>query len=248
MIVGGVKKENGGLETMLPLAEYENLHTEPLIALDMLIDCQEFAITMQKYELAFRRWGQDHIDKRRFGLPLINLNGQLSDNPDVSLMPLDVYNRDRKEQLWDNDFITATPALNESCFDVLDPIKPFLIRSCILKWYTDSLFYPHIDTWLHSPIIRLWGTNNPENMSLRFYSKHTRSAVTKTESGQLIQPEISVEEASKDLVRVENVEAGRLYLIDTAITHDAHAHSDKVYQFFIALNSNSYDTIRKLKA
>ena len=41
----------------------------------------------------------------------------------------------------------------------------------------------------------------------------------------------------------ENIEPGRLYLINTLKWHDAFAFKDDVYQFFIALNVDSYDNI-----
>jgi len=231
---------------MLNFDDYCELHTSPLIPLDIKIDIDSFHTTMEKYKFAFRRWGQDHLDKQRFALPLVNLSGRLDDNPDKSLIPLDKLNDNQQEKLWDSDFKHFTPAMNESCFDTLDTIKPYMIRSSILKWYNGSLFYPHIDTWFPSPILRLWGTDNPEDMHLRFTKSQQRSAWNETSPGVFIEPEFTVEEASKNLVRIEGVEAGRLYLIDTAITHDALAYNDNVYQFFIALNINSLETVRKL--
>jgi|TARA_B110000908_G_scaffold74816_1_gene90156 hypothetical protein len=230
----------------LSLNDYCQLHTAPLIPLDICVNCEEFNLTMKKYELAFRRWGEDHYDKRRFALPLVNLSGHLSDNPDPSMIPLDVYNRNRTKKIWDNDFTMPTSVLSEPCFEVLAPIKPYLIRSSILKWFTGSLFYPHIDTWIPSPILRLWGTDDPDNTSLRFNVDNIRSAHVEVSPGIFTEPAISVEEASKNLVRAEGIEAGRMYLIDTAIAHDAHSHGDNVHQFFLALNVNSIATVKTL--
>lgn len=246
MIVGGAKKENGDLEIMLNYNDYSNLHTSPLVPLDIKINVDSFRTTMEKYEFAFRRWGQDHLDKQRFALPIVNLSGRLDDNPDKSLIPLDKLNENQQEKLWDSDFKNFTQVINEPCFDVLSPIKPYMIRSSILKWHTGSLFYPHIDTWFPSPILRLWGTDNPESMHLSFTQSHERTIWNEISPGKFSEPEFSVEEASKDLIEIKNVEAGRLYLIDTAITHDAKSSADNLFQFFFALDLNSVNTVKSL--
>ena len=40
-----------------------------------------------------------------------------------------------------------------------------------------------------------------------------------------------------------NVEAGRLYLIDTLIEHEALAYGDDVYQFFIVLHPSELENV-----
>ena len=74
-----------------------------------------------------------------------------------------------------------------------------------------------------------------DNMSLRF-----------DKSRKYVHP-FDVSDTDYELIPVENVEAGRLYLIDTCMIHDATASADNVYQFFIALNIESLVTIASLK-
>jgi len=129
---------------------------------------------------------------------------------------------------------TPTEMLNASCFDPLESLKPYMLRSCILKWHDTGHFKPHTDTWIPSEIIRLWGTNDPDNMRLQF-----------DKDGKRCSP-FDVTSTDFNLVPSEKVEAGRLYVIDTHIIHDALATGDNVYQFFIALSVDSLPKLREL--
>lgn len=223
-------------------AEYARLHTSPLVPLDIQIDLDLFYSAMDEYYYAFRRWGTDHLDKRRYGLPLVNLSGELTDNPDPTIYPLDKWNAGREDKIWDCDFTCATEVLHHPAFDSFNSIKTHMVRSSILKWYEGSLFYPHIDTWLPSPIIRLWGTDCPDRVKLSFNATGERSAYIQRSPGVYDVPE-NLEQARQNLTPIQGVEAGRLYLIDTTIMHDAQA-SDEVFQFFIALNTSAKDVIQ----
>lgn len=223
---------------MIQENEYLKLHTSVLVPLNIKFDVEQFQKTMEKYQYAFRRWGETHYDKNRFGLALVNKNGDLFNNPEPTCYPLDQWNNKLpfEQRSTDLDFKTFTPVMNEECFNVLDILKPYMVRSCILKWYENSMFYTHSDTSIPSRTIRLWGTNDPLNVKLRFdkYNRRCNPADVSSNEFELVDTDIEVE-------------AGRLYIIDTNIVHDARSFTNETYQFFFALAEESYETIENLK-
>lgn len=215
---------------------YSHFHPTNFQPLDLKIDIPLFERQMEEYSLAFREWGGPRKNIGRYGLPLLNQNGSLHNNPEPACYPLDQWNKENPDnKLWYPLMAEPTEVLSLSCFDPLEPIKEYMLRSCILKWNTGANFVPHTDQTLPSDVIRLWGTNDPKNMSLRF-----------DKSGKYVHP-FDVSKTEYELEEVKDVEAGRLYLIDTCIIHDATASADNVYQFFIALNVESLLSIAELK-
>ena len=156
---------------------------------------------MHEYRYAFRRWGTKHTEYPRYGAPLVNLNGDMFNNPEPICYPLNQWNEGKKEEdkVRDPKCTSPTPMLSESCFDPLEPIKPFMYRSAILKWHTTGHFKPHTDTKIPS-----------------------------------------------DIIREKDIEAGRLYITDTHVIHDASSIGDNVYQFFISLSTDSIPTLKEL--
>lgn len=220
---------------MIEEKTYLELHRSPLTPLNIKIDVDLLNNQMEQYRLAFRQWGLKHTKYPRFGLPLINENGKLFNNPEPVCFPIDEWYYLFNEYKEDTFYNKSTEALDLKCFDVLDPIKTFMVRSCILQFNTDGHFKPHIDTTIPSKIIRLWGTNDPKNLHLRFDKNQTRC-----------NNNSEVKDLDLDLQIVNNVEAGRLYIIDTNIVHDAYSHADKTYQFFFALNKESIPLLKEL--
>jgi len=55
-----------------------------------------------------------------------------------------------------------------------------------------------------------------------------------------------VTDTDYNLELAPQVEAGRLYVMDTHVIHDALALGDNVYQFFIALSVDSLPALREL--
>jgi hypothetical protein len=222
----------------LGLEEYKNFHPHVLQPLDIKIDIELFEEQMHEYRYAFRRWGEKHTEYPRYGAPLVNLNGDMFNNPEPICYPLDQWNegKSEEEKIRDPKCTTPTPMLSESCFDPLAPIKPFMYRSAILKWHNSGHFKPHTDTKVPSDIIRLWGTNDPDNMIFQF-DKDRRTGSPK---------EVARGEHSYELVRETDIEPGRLYITDTHVIHDASATADNVYQFFISLSTDSMPTLKEL--
>ena len=136
----------------------------------------------------------------------------------------------------ETDFTFKTEVMNISSLKVLKPIEKYMIRSCILKFHTLAHFKPHVDTWKEkSSWLRLWGTTHPDSVKLRYKSD---------EGEKLVWNDIKKEYES--YIPIENIEAGRLYLHDSSIWHDAMSFEDNTYQFFIALSPNAFQTLGAL--
>jgi len=225
-----VKKESMEKEDSLSIEEYNTLHEGKfIIPLDYKIDIELFGKEIQDYRLAFRRWGEKHMHVPRFGIPLTNLNGDLRNNPEPCCYPLDQWcDANPNSKYSDQDFNVPTELLDCSCFDVINELKEYMIRSCVLYWGKDAYFMPHVDTWLPSKILRLWGTSDATKQDLRHYYDYNGNDTTK---GYKI---------------IDNIESGRLYLMDTSLMHTGNAF-DNVYQFFIALNVNAYNLLENKK-
>jgi len=214
---------------LLPKCEelaYRELHSELLIPTSIKIDVPLFQNTMEKYTDYFKPWSKNRPEmlEIRKGLPLVNLTGRYTDDEDLTIGPLDYHNKiNPDKQLLETDIITPTEILYEDCFSQLEILRPYLVRSSILKWQAGANFFPHIDIGIPTPHLRLWGTDNPDSIKVRFKNEHD------------------------EYVEVENVEAGRLYIIDTAEYHDAVCMTTMGYQFFIAVNVAAYNLLNNIK-
>ena len=238
--------------------DYERLHTQNLVPLDININVKDFLEDMNEYDSHFYQWGDKFTDLPRYGLPLVNENGRMDNDPEPVCWPLDRWNFvnlgyndtpedftrfyknvqnniDTEKLQLETYFTRPTSALNMKSLEPLNDIKPYMVRSCILKWHTKAHFKPHYDTWHPVKWLRLWGTTNPDGMYLRFKSEDTTDGFCNwNETTQ--EHEIYVAE--------ENIEAGRLYLHDSSIWHDAMSFEDNTNQFFIALNIESNQWIQ----
>lgn len=204
--------------------DYWAIHKNFLTPTSIQIDLDQFNMCMDKYRDHFKPWGNNRpeLNDIRRGLPLVNMHGKYDDPNDISIGPLDQYNKSNPDVPYlENDFVTRTEILNDPAFSSLDRLTAYLCRSSILHWYKGANFLPHYDVLVPTVNLRLWGTNNPSNISLRYQS-------------------------GDDMIEVaDTVEAGRLYLIETSTIHDASCISNEVYQFFMALNIDSYETLKE---
>jgi hypothetical protein len=203
--------------------DYWAIHKDFLTPTALSIDLDKFSDCMTQYKDYFKPWGNNRpeLNDIRLGLPLVNLHGKYNDINDVSIGPLDQYNKNNpSEPLLENDFTIQTEILNHPCFDNLKIIKNYMCRSSILYWKNGANFLPHYDVIIPTVNLRLWGTNDPANVSLRVMRNNTMIEMS------------------------DYVEPGRLYLIETSTIHDAACIHDQVYQFFIALNISSYNIIK----
>ena len=190
----------------LSVEDYNRIHYAPLIATEYAINLSIFEKEIQPYKQYRKQWGHEHRQFPRYGLPLVNLSGKIDDKVDPTCNPLDTWWKYTGELYWDLDFTNPTEILNLSCFDPINKLKPYMIRSNILWWDTLGHFKPHIDTEKDKCCnIRLWGTNKED-----YY--------------------LSFEGTRYDF------EPGRLYIIDTSILHEARAYSDFTMTFFLSFN------------
>lgn len=206
--------------------KYRELHTSTMIPTSIKIDVDMFRETMKKYHTFFKTWSNNRPEmiEIRKGLPLVNLTGNYDDLDDITIGPLDYYNKNNPSRRYlETDITSATKVLDELCFEPLHVLKPYLIRSSILMWQNGANFMPHRDLATPTPHFRLWGTDNPESIKLRF------------------------EDSNSVLKEETAIEPGRIYIIDTAITHDAYCIGDTAYQFFIAVNSFAFELLKQLK-
>lgn len=226
--------------------DYYELHKKNLNPLDIKIDCDSFEDEISNYD--FQPWGDINREFARYAVPLINLDGILKDD-DPACYPLDRWNFIKefpyfKYQVWYEEhtecwkdwiktaqdtgfeldelsFRNKTKILDISSLNPLQKIKPFMVRSCILKWDFNGHFFKHFDTWHPTKWLRLWGTTKPDGMTLRY-----------EENGEMIEE--------------KNIERGRIYLHDSIKLHEALAFTDNVYHFFIAVDLNAVPTLKKL--
>ena len=122
-----------------------------------------------------------------------------------------------------SDCLTPTPVMQLESLEPLHMFKGHWCRSNILKWDQSADFKPHIDTIVPSPWIRLWGTTNPENIDIRY------------DNGQ------------GELVKADNIEAGRIYIIDTSIVHTASSINGTVYQFFLSVMPSAINRLKEIQ-
>ena len=241
----------------IPEEKYDKLHQTNLVPLDIKINVYDFKKEIQEFDQYFTQWGDKFTEQPRYGLPLVNKNGFLGNDPEPACWPLDrwnfvnlgyedtdegftefykkiKYNGFSDELDLEIDFDMPTDALSMKALDPLAKLKEYMVRSCILKWGTRAHFKPHFDTWHPVRWLRLWGTTDPDKMYLRFRSEDDTD-------GFCMWNETT--QAHEIYAAEKNIEAGRLYLINTLKWHDAFAFGENVHQFFIALNIDSYDHI-----
>ena len=205
---------------------YRELHTKNLVPLDIVIDVDQFTTEIAPYNSYFKYWSHRGITSiESYGLPMANLNGKIDNVSEPTVGSLTEWNMLYPDNPhFDLDFVTETEIMQLSS---LQSLKYYFdghwSRSNILKWGADGQFYPHVDNVVPAYWYRLWGTTNTDSYLLAFY-----------------------DEATDSFIKEENIEPGRIYLIDTAKTHIAKSSIDTIYQYFIGVKPSAYETIKKL--
>ena len=133
---------------MIELEKYLELHTAPVVATDIVVDPTDFDDLMQQNHYAFRSWGEKKKHMPRYGLPLVNDNGSMYNNPEPVCYPLDEWLEPLAEEDWvfDRDFTKRTPIFEHTVFDPLRLLDDYWCRSCILRWDGEAFFFLHSDT------------------------------------------------------------------------------------------------------
>lgn len=200
---------------------YYHLHQRPLTPLKLKFDSEFFSKEIETFENFFEPWGKD-FNYPRFGLALVNQTGSLhrEDRANCSLME---WNKNNPSiPLIENDFQHPTPVLKIPSINELKIFEGHWFRSNVFKLEKGSYFQPHIDTIVPSPWLRLWATTNAETNIIRFWDP-----------------------MQKEMKIVEGIEAGRVYLLDSSLLHDAYYH-DLTYNLFLCLSPKAYPIIESL--
>ena len=209
----------------LPEDKYREIHTQNLVPLDIVINCDLFEEEIFQYDNLFEQFGPTHTDLERYSLALTDLKQPIDIKPSPVNWPMDVWCLEHPDNpLFDTDFRYPNEIMKS--MRSLDPMKVFegqLARCTILKWNTGAHFKPHIDVTIPPANLRIWGTNDPENNHFCFW-----------------------DEDAQDYIEETNVERGRLYLADTAKYHHAYSTAEYVYTFFFALQVSSYQVLKQL--
>ena len=196
---------------------YDELHSSAIIETNVDIDLNQFDKDIEKYSHEFSQWGNTHTSYPRFGIPLVNLTGKLDEKNDPSRMPLDEHfmlHQNKDNITFDHNILQKTKICNmPSLTDLMAVFGEYMCRSAILKWDTMGHFKPHVDVVKPAPNLRLWGTTST-NMQLKM-------------DGKIIN----------------SIKPGKIYIFDSSLVHEAFATGDNIYQFFIGLTIDAYDTM-----
>ena len=138
------------------------------------------------------------------------------DEPDDTIQPLDELYFETGKLLMDVEITEKTVACMMESLTPLRKLYPYLIRSAILKWNYSAGFSRHRDMELPANHFRLWGTCS-EKMILKIDDQEMR-----------------------------DIEAGRIYLIDTSKFHEGLSRQNHLYQFFLGVNLDAYDTLESI--
>lgn len=213
------KEKYAQLTDFVSQSVYDDLHTTPLVPLDIKIDLNAFAAEISEYERYFEQWGNQHLELPRQGVALVNQYGHLQDNDPIngSLYEWNINNP--TQPLLETDCKRPTEIMYMPSMKPLQVFKGHWCRSNILLWDKGAEFKPHIDTLVPSPWLRLWGTST-NSIKLRF--------------------------AQDDkLVEHPDVEPGRIYLIDTSLVHDAYCDQEPGFQFFLSVLPSAVNIIKE---
>ena len=201
--------------------DYLKLHTSPLTALNLKIDCEYFEREIAAYNSYFYQWGTQFADLPRYGLALVNQDGVLKANDPINGSLYEWNSKFPDKPLLETDCRTPTNVMSMQSLNPLRVFDGHWCRSNIFKWEAGAKFMPHIDTVVPSPWIRLWGTTDASTTQVNFYNE-------------------------KGPIDVGPIESGRIYVIDTSLVHDASA-TGLVYQFFLSVLPSSYQQLNQMR-
>lgn len=197
--------------------KYYKLFTNFLMPTSIKVDVDLFHNEIVDYHHLFRQWGYNRPHLPRYGISLLNTDGNIRGKEDYGCAPLDTLPKELN--LSEKDFNVKTEVFtNMNSMRVFDPIEKYLIRSNILLWHKHASFVPHIDTAPHMDYnLRLWGNTDPSGYVFDYVGN-----------------------------KCVDVEPGRIYLVDTTKFHTAIATKDWNYTFFMALHNSIFDSVESI--
>lgn len=202
--------------------DYYNLHDGFLTPLDIKIDVEQFLTEIKLYDSEFVQWGKRYSHLPRLGAALVNTDGLLKGSQDPINGSLYEYNENNPDNpIFETDCTIHTELMNLPSLKPLSVLNGHYVRSNIFKWQDTAMFAPHIDSVVPSPWVRLWGTTDPSTVTVNYFD-------------------------GENYVSCDNIEKGRIYLIDTSLVHAANSIGLN-YQFFLATDYKSVDLLTSLK-
>lgn len=217
------QKKFSSIEKYIDEAVYWQLHSSFLTPTVIKIDCDQFVKEIEKFSKNFEQWGTQHTHLPRYGLALVNRDGRIKKQDPINGSLYEWNVKFPNTPIIESDCISTTKVMSLHSLAPLHALDGHWCRSNILKWYSGADFKPHIDTIIPSPWIRLWGTTDPNSLEIRY------------------------DNGNGTLVKAEGIEAGRIYIIDTSLVHDAVCKDNMVYQFFLSVLPSAINTLKELK-
>jgi len=208
-------------ELILYHDRYYKLHSSFLRPTKIKIDVNFFKEEIKRYHSKFRYFTNKYY-KQRYCISLVNIDGTIDKEHDITAQPLDLLPASKHIADWE---ITKKTEVykNLKSLTPLRELDEYLTRSQILLWHKNASFVPHIDTWPDQSCknLRFWGVTNPENYIFKSLGES---------------------------VNMEKIEPGRIYLVDTTQWHYAKATGDWQYTFFLStkLNDSVINLLEKL--
>lgn len=200
---------------------YKSIHQSFLTPLDIKIDTEQFLTEIKQYDSEFVQWGKRYSHLPRLGAALVNTDGLLKGSNDPINGSLYEYNQyNSMNPIFETDCTVHTELMNLPSLEPLSVLNGHYLRSNIFKWSDTAMFVPHIDSVVPSPWIRLWATTDPSTVTVNYFNGEEYTSCT-------------------------DIEAGRLYIIDTSLVHDANS-TGLNYQLFLACDIYSVDLLRML--
>jgi hypothetical protein len=215
------QKKFAEIKSYISEEDYKVLHKNFLTPLSIKIDCELFLKEITQYSDHFKQWGKQHTHLPRYGLALVNQDGILKKQDPINGSLYEWNLNNPNNPIIESDCLVPTEVMKLQSLKLFSIFEGHWCRSNILKWDTSAEFKPHIDTVLPSPWIRLWGTTDPDNLNLRFANN------------------------KGELIKVNGIEKGRIYIIDTSVVHDAVSYNN-VYQFFLSLLPSSVPILKTM--
>lgn len=210
------------LKSFINESEYKQIHSKPLVPLNIKINVDEFKNEIMQFDDKFIGWNPN-FNGNIFAVPYVNLTGNF-EKKDPTIGSSFRWNRiNPNNPIIDTDCRKHCETTNMKSLIPLQIFKDYYCRSSILRWKPGGEFESHVDTTIPSPWLRLWGTTD-EKIKIRF-----------------------VVENKLKKINIE-IEPGRIYLMDTSIVHDGKwesSNSEDVYQFFLSVVPECYDLIKQ---
>lgn len=216
------KSKFNSIKSFVSLDDYKEIHKTFLNPLPLKINCKLFLDEIKKYSDNFQQWGTQHTHLPRYGLALVNQDGLIKKNDPINGSLYEWNLKYPDNPIIESDCLVPTEVMALESLKPLNIFQGHWCRSNIFKWNSSAEFKPHIDTILPSPWIRLWATTNSENLDVRYADDEG------------------------NLIKIDKIENGRIYIIDTSLVHDATCYKDSAYQLFLSVLPSAINILKEL--